>query len=201
MLTLPEQKAFEVTPTGTHIAVCIKVIDLGTQIATYKQPDGSHKVNREVRIEWELPNKKMKDGRPFGVNKKYTLSSNEKSNLVTDVNAWRGRPFTPAEFGAFDLSKLLGKGCMLQVVHKDVAGKIYSNVKGVMALPEGTTVPPPENPLVKFDLSNFDQTVFDGLSDYLKKIISSSPEYKEIHGDEQPSNAESADYEQDAIPF
>lgn len=202
MLTLPEQQKFEETPAGTHIAVCFQIIDLGSQISAFKDAKGEHKVNHKIRVGWELSNEHMKDGRPFAVGKDYTLSSNDRSNLVSDINAWRGKPFTTEEFGSFDISKLLGKACMLQVENTEKDGKIRSKVKGVMAMPKGAVSPVAQNPMVKFDLSNFDQTVYDALPEWIRKIIASSPEYIELHGSGEPSNAESANYDQrEEIPF
>lgn len=178
-LTLPPKQEFEMAPQGTHIATCYQVIDLGSQISEF---NGEKKIHRKVRISWELSSELMKDGRPFSVNKTYNLSSNDKSSLVIDINAWRGKPFTTEEFGSFDLTKLLGKSCMLQVMYNESKGKTYANVKAVMALPKGQASTPLTNPAVGFSLGDFNQSVFDGLTDYLKQMIMASPEFKELKG-------------------
>jgi len=178
-ITLPKQNEFETAPQGTHFATCFQVIDLGSQISEF---NGEKKVHRKLRMAWELPDELMKDGRPFSVNKSYNLSSNEKATLVVDVNSWRGRPFTTEEFGSFDLTILVGKSCLLQVVWKESKGKTFANVGAVMALPKGQTSKTLINPPVKFSLDNFDQAVFDGLSEYLRTTISASPEYKQLKG-------------------
>ena len=50
----------------------------------------------------------------------------------------------------FDVSSILGKGCMLSVIEKDSGGKTYSNIASIGALPKRVTAPPAENPLLYF---------------------------------------------------
>ena len=75
------------------------------------------------QINFELPNltKEFKPGegqKPFSIGKEYTLSLSSKSNLYKDLVSWRGKPFTEEELEGFDLSKLLGKPCQIQIIHK-----------------------------------------------------------------------------------
>ena len=198
-IILPEQQTFEKAPSGSHIATCYKVIDLGSQINDFGK--GEKKVQHQVRITWKLPHAAMADGRPFSIGKSYTLSSNEKSNLVNDINAWRGKPFTPAEFGAFDIEKLISHSCFLQVVHAtSKAGKLYAKVNAIMALPAGQKAVPLANKPTVFGLANFDRTVFEGLPEYWRNTIAASPEFKELmgHDDNQneplPENGEEAPF-------
>lgn len=91
---------YEQPPVGTHLARCIKVIDIGTQKGEFQ---GKVTMKRQVIIGWELPNETMTEGehagKPFGVSKFYTASLNEKANLRADLANWRGRDFTPQELG------------------------------------------------------------------------------------------------------
>ena len=203
-ILMPEQKSYESTPLGTHIATCYQVIDLGSQISDFANERGERDVHRRVRFSWELPNAQMKDGRPFSIGKDYTLSSNEKANLVSDVNAWRGKPFTPAEFGAFDLERLVGHSCLLQVVEKiSKKGKPYTKVGAIMALPTGQKSLPLINPPLKFSLDNFDRAAFDLIPQYWQAMIKSSPEYKELFGnEEQPTTDQGSELPQsEEVPF
>lgn len=94
-LPQPSDAEFELAPAGTHIAVCYRVIDLGTQETTFK---GEVKHQHKILISWEIPDEKMKDGRPFTIGKRYTWSMSEKANLRNDLESWRGK-FTAADFG------------------------------------------------------------------------------------------------------
>lgn len=168
---------FELAPAGTHVGRCYRIIDMGTQYSPFYKKS-SHK----LRIYWELPNELMKDGKPFSVNKQYTLSLGDKANLRQDLESWRGRKFTPEESQGFDITKVLGAPCMLNVNHDKHDDKEYANVTSVIALPKGMTCPAQVNPSFVFELGAFDQTKFDSLPDFLKDKIKQSTEYQQLFG-------------------
>lgn len=178
-LTFPKDTTptFELPPAGTHVATCYRVIDLGTQQIEYQ---GQKKRQYKIMLSWELTDEKMSDGRPFSTHKKYTLSSSEKSSLRKDLESWRGVPFKDEDFGTFDIGVLLGKSCMQGIVHTSENGKTYSNISSILRLPKGMVVQPLENPTVRFDLSAFDQEIYNSLSDNLQATIALSPEYQEL---------------------
>lgn len=163
---------YQQPPAGVHVARCVKIIDIGTQVGEYQ---GKTTSRRQVIIGWELPNEKMDDGQPFVVSKFYTASLGEKANLRKDLENWRGRAFTPEELGGFESKNILGKSCMLSLTPND-KGKI--RVTGVMALPKGTVVPDQINTTFYFSLEEFDAQQFDQLSDGIKKMVEASPEYQ-----------------------
>lgn len=171
---------FTPPPPGTHIARCIRVIDLGTHTSEY---NGQTNTKRQCLIGWELPTELMQggefDGKPFVVSKFYTQSLNEKANLRKDLETWRGRAFTAVELDGFDAKNVLGKPCLVTVVLGD---KKKSKVTSVTSVPKGMQVPAQVNPSVYFSLDEFDQAAFDALSKGIKKLIVDSPEYKEIIG-------------------
>jgi hypothetical protein len=170
---------FDPAPAGAHIGICTTVIDLGTHVTPFiDERTGLPKRNRQVRIGWELPNCKREDGSPHGVATFYTLSLNEKSNLRKDLEAWRSREFTPQELKGFELGSILGKPCFLSVAHKvNAKGETRANVNSIMAVPQGMEVPAQVNPSVLFNIDEWDQAVFDGLSDFVKGQITTSEEY------------------------
>src|SRR6185295_11438565 len=102
----PNETEFELAPAGTHMAVCYRVIDLGTQSGTYM---GKPKSQHKILVSWELPDEKMKDGRPFTIGQRYTWSMSEKATLRKHLEAWRGVPFTDADFGVdgFDVKNII----------------------------------------------------------------------------------------------
>lgn len=169
---------FEQAPIGTHIARCVKVIDIGTQRGEYQ---GKATVRRQCIIGWELPTELMTEGdsagKPFTVSRFYTASLNEKSTLRKDLAQWRGRDFTEQELAGFESKNVLDKCCLVSITPND---KGRARVTGVMALPKNTPVPDRVNGLTYFSLDEFDQKAFDSLSEGYKKLITASPEYRAI---------------------
>jgi hypothetical protein len=167
---------FTPVPAGTHLAICYGLIDLGTQTETFegKPPRQAPK----IRVIWELPNERTADGKPMTIGTFYTVSLHEKSTLRKHLEAWRGRPFTDAELEGFQLVNILGKPCVLSVVHKPrkSGDGVSDSVASVSSLMKGMTVPAQENKQLVFDLEHFDRAIYDGLPEFLKKMIAVSPE-------------------------
>lgn len=213
-LPMPTRGAdFEMCPEGSHVAVCYRVIDLGTQDTTYL---GAAKRKHLILISWELPHEPMNDGRPFTISKRYTYSSDPKANLRKDLESWRGQAFTDADLGEFDIGRLVGVGCMINVMHAEKGEKTYTNVTAIMRLPKGTKAPELFNPRLCLSLSDrpFDYAGFDTLSDGLKDMIRKAPEYvaavegrdpSGVAGEEPPPPTGEGDYgaryDDDPIPF
>lgn len=174
-LTLPKESGgdFELPPADTHIATCYRIIDLGTQQIEW-QNEVKHQ--HKIMLSWEL-NAAMSDGRPFSIHKRYTFSSHEKANMRQDLEAWRGVPFTAEDMGNFKLANLLGKSCLMGIIHSTKNGKTYANISSIMRLPKGMEPPKLVNELLEFDLSHFDADVFAKLSQGIRDTISKSPEY------------------------
>jgi hypothetical protein len=185
---------FEQPPVGTHVARCVKVIDIGTQKGEYQ---GKATFKRQVIIGWELPTELMEGGSPFVVSKFYTASLSEKANLRADLKNWRGRDFTEEELNGFHAKNILGKPCMLSLTTNE-KGKV--RVTGVMALPKGTQVPEQKNESVYLSMepSEFDGEVFESLSEGYKKMIAVSPEYQAL---KSPASSGSVEELTDDIPF
>lgn len=126
---------FVVSPAGPQQAVCCDVIDLGVETNKF-----NGKSQHKIRLRW-LSEHTMPDGRPFMVQKKYTFSLNAKATLSKDLESWRGAPFTDAERAAgFDLERLIGKNCYLNVMHGHRAGNTYADVMTVMRCPKDRPV-------------------------------------------------------------
>jgi len=128
---------FAPAPAGTHAAVCCDVRDLGILETTWQ---GTQKKQHKILVSWQI-DELRDDGKSFLVSRRYTLSLHEKSGLRKDLEAWRGRAFTEPELHQFDVEALIGKGCLLNVIHNQKGGDTYANVAGVMALPKGMTAP------------------------------------------------------------
>lgn len=186
---------FEMTPEGQYTARCYRIIDLGTQTVTNSY---GTKEKHKVMISWELigdDDPKMEDGKPFSVHKSYTVTLSEKGNLRPDLEHWRGKKFTPQELDGFDLSKVLGQYCTIQVIH-DETGK-FANVDTIMAY-KGDK-PKPVNDNVIFDIDNPDMAVFDALSENMKGKIMQAPEWKDNKQPTKASKPDDNDDDQEAI--
>ncbi|MEC7118725.1 MAG: hypothetical protein VXW65_02325 [Pseudomonadota bacterium] len=162
--------------TGTKLARCIGLLDLGTQHDEYQ---GKETIQRKVRIVWELPNEQHGDGVPFVIGKNYTLSLGDKATLRSDLVAWRnGKEFTEQDLDGFDLRAILGKGCFLSVGQNRNKKAV---VNSVMALPKDTPIPEQFHPtqyLSFEDPATVDLKLIDAQPDFIKNMIRSSPEFE-----------------------
>jgi len=126
---------FEMIPSGSFIARCYKMIDVGTHTVSWG--DEPIKPQRQVYLFWEILEDEdgekvaMKDGRPFSVQNRYTLSTHPKSKLRQIVDTWRGKALTDSEAIDFDVAVLAGQYCRLQINHVEANGKTYANVTAV----------------------------------------------------------------------
>lgn len=167
---------FDPVPAGSHIAVCDIVADIGLQKGTDLYP----KPKQQVHLRWELPNERIefeKDGkkqvRPAVIGKTYTASMNEKATLRHHLEAWRGKAFTDEEAAKFDVSAVLGKPCMLTVMHTQKGDKVYANITGIGPLPKGVspkTILPEITPLF---YSPDNTATYQQLPEWLRKKIDS----------------------------
>lgn len=177
---------FKRVPPGAYIGRCFSLIDLGTQLTSGQYGE---KLQHKLRIGWELfgedeqgqPLTVEVDGKtlPLTISKSYTLSLHEKSGLRRDLAAWRGRDFTDEEAKAFDVSKLIGAYCMVNVTTSETNGKTYSNVAGLTPLPGAlkNARPAPVHEPVVFDLDKPDLKVFATFHEKLQETIKKSPEW------------------------
>lgn len=175
MPKLPEKQVsnFEQPPVGNHLGVCYAVIDIGTQEVDYGQGKGPE-LHHQIAILWELPNELTEEKMPHMTSKIYNFSSNEKSNMMKDLQSWRGREFKEDEYANFEIGDVIGAGCFLNCV--DHKGFVKPDT--VAALPKGTKAPKLVNAKCLIDLDEtFDKTAFELLSGYWQLKIQTSPEY------------------------
>jgi hypothetical protein len=144
ILAKDNRRDFAPAPEGLHQGVCIDVVDLGIVKSQWGE-------KHQVEIRWQLVD--LTDdvtGLPFMVLRRYTLSLNEKAKLRAHLEAWRGRKFTAEELEGFDLEKLIGVNCQIQVVH-DLAddGRTWANVSAVVPLGKGMTKVRPSDTYIR----------------------------------------------------
>ena len=205
---------FKPTPEGNHLARCYRIVDLGTQEGSYM---GQPKLSRELQVTWEIyaadehgEAVAMPDGRPYSTTKTYTASLSEKANLRKDLKAWRGQDFTPDELKAFDVSKLLGAACMLNIVHTAKGDKVYANVASISPVPAAMRkmMPKPVNTPVLFSVDDPDMEVMESFHARLQEKIKASVEWRNQRGGAQHAKAGPPEYtygdvadDDDDIPF
>jgi len=172
---------YEPCPAGNHVARCVSMVHIGTIEENYQ---GETKFANKVRLTWELPNERKvfheeKGEQPYVLSKDFTLSMHEKANLRKALESWRGKAFTEKEAEAFNITVLLGKPCMLNVIWKEKKdGNMRADIAGITAMPKGIPCPPQENPTTIFTINSPDWDMFDTLPDFLKGKIRESNEFK-----------------------
>lgn len=194
---------FKKVPPGVYIGRCYSLIDLGTQTSNGQYGE---KKQHKIRVAWELfgedkqgnPLTVEVNGKtmPITINKSYAVSLHENSNLRHDLAAWRGRDFTDEEAKAFDVQKLVGVYCMVNVTQSESNGKTYSNVSGLTPIPGvlKDSKPDPVHSNVVFDLDAPDMTVFKEFHEKLQDTIRKAPEWK---GDK--TTAAENDFDSDVV--
>ena len=197
---------FKRVPPGVYIGRCYSLVDLGTQTSNGQYGE---KHQHKIRVAWELfgedengqPLTIDVDGKemPMTISKSYTVSLHEKAGLRKDLSAWRGRDFTDEEAKAFDVSKLIGAYCMVNVTTSENNGKTYSNVGGLTPLPSAlkNAKPAPVHGHVLFNLDEPNMAVFATFHEKLQEVIKSSPEWKAISGESRGEQWA----EEEQIPF
>jgi len=196
-------KGFDPVAEGVHNAVCYTVVDLGTHL-----DEKFGKRNHSALIGWEIPSERIEIERdgvkmnlPRAISKKYTLSLNEKANLRKDLQTWRGRVFTEKELEGFDIKNLLGKSCMIQVIHNKSSEKTYANIAAIMPLMKGIAPLVPENPLAFYSIQDNRDMIPPGIPDWISDIIKKSDEWTAFKPvEEQPLLPDDIP-DNDEVPF
>lgn len=193
--------ASEITPLkeGTYLAVCNMLVDLGMQYnETYKNSSA------KILIGWELPDETYEYNGEIHhktLSKRYTNSLSDKSNLRQDLISWRSRDFTQEELAAFDLKNIVGKSCLITVIHRESNGKTYANISSIAALPKGFAKGQLSEPPIVFDLDKDDLSVIDKLPAWIGEIIKKSSTYEERLAEPAKITEVSFDDSEEQLPF
>ena len=207
MAIIAENKPVETVliPAGNHIARCYAMVEIGT-VREDKGPYMGKELHK-VRIGWETPHECHDFGKglqPFSIHKEFTLSMFEKATLRKYLESWRGKPFTEEEAEKFDITKLLGKPCMLNIIHvkSKSSGRIYADISSIATLPKVIECPEQVNATVELSFDNWKQHVFEALPDFVKEKIKKSKEYAAITapGHTETPQANGSDSDED-LPF
>ena len=178
---------YEPIPAGNYVARCYQMIQIGT---VNENIMGEIKTMNKVRISWELPTelkvfKEEKGEQPCSISKEFTLSLHEKANLRKFLAGWRGKDFTEEQAKSFDITVLVGKECMLNIIHRtSKQGKTFAEISSISTLPKGLKCPPQINPSFILSYDNFDEEKFNSLPDFIKDKMKTSIEYKSMKNPE-----------------
>lgn len=181
----------ELLEADNYVARCYGLIMTGTK---FDQRFG--KAQTKVVVLWELPTATItieKDGEtkvlPKAQSATYTWSFNEKSNLRKTLEAWRGKAFSAEELKGFDVRKVVGTPCLLNIIQAEREGGIkYNKITSVSKLPNGFECPKQVNPSVIFDITdeNEDLDRMSLLPQWVQDRIRESDEYqKRLYGNEE----------------
>lgn len=203
----------EIIPAGNYVARCYSMIHIGKVEEEYV---GEKKEMNKARITWELPTElrvfKEENGeQPMVISKEYTLSLADKANLRRDLESWRGRGFTEDEAKNFDITRLIGVACMINIIHKpSKSGAIYPVISTISPLPKGLSCPAQINDSFIFDYEeNYSDDKIASFPDFIKDKVKSSVEYRKRNGTyvDLPPTEHAMDTfkedhgEEDSLPF
>lgn len=126
------KKEYTPAPEGLHQAVCIDVVELGLVTTQYQ---GKPYTRRCSEIRWVIEAIDPKTNKQHIVLRRFTESLSTKGHLRPFLEAWRGKKFTNEELKGFDIEKLIGANCQLQIIHNiGNDGETYSNVQAVVPM-------------------------------------------------------------------
>jgi len=177
---MPKAKAIdsdmEIVEAGLHKSRCVRMIDRGTH-----KNEQYGNWNRQFMAMFELPEYLIESGdhqgEPLSVCLFFNLTIGEKSKLRPLLVGWLGRGLTEKEdLEGYEVFDLIGKPAYLNIIHAKSGDKTYANIQSIIPLKE-EDCPAQIGDLVKFDLDNFDQKVFDGFSEKMQEKIESSREW------------------------
>lgn len=188
----------ELIPASNYAARCYQMIHIGT---VQENVMGEMKTMNKVRIGWELPTElrvfnEEKGEQPLVISEEFTLSMHEKSNLRKVLASWRGKDFSEDEAKCFDITKLIGAPCMLNIIHKPSKSNpsnIFAKIGSVSPVPKGLKVPEQINPTFVLEYDKFSWDKFNTLPDFIKTKMQGSLEYAALTNPNHTDTTKRAD--------
>lgn len=132
---------YQLCPAGNQAAQLTCLFDVGTHSESF---GGETKENPKVVAVFQLA-KKDDSGHNYIIGERYTMSLNSKAKLRPIVEGLLGRSLVDGE--ELDPRDLIGKQCLVNIVHDKSGDKTYHNISGVTPLPDGF----PEIPADRFE--------------------------------------------------
>lgn len=189
---------------GTHPARCYGMISLGTQ------PSGVEKYSPSFQalLLFEFPSEIIEvngEKKPMSTNhyiKAYLGSVRKPSKTNLFLTSWRGRAFTDVELAGFDLAKVVGATCLLNIVHSNRNGKTREDIASISPLPKGMTLPIQFNQSIVYEIEEGRNEKFRALPEWIQKKIELCSEWtKPLTKEELQHTHTKADEKFDDVPF
>ena len=196
-------------PTGMHLARCYRIVDLGTQKTEYM---GQVRYLPKVMLQFEIHSENDKgeplqttEGKPLILSKTYTASNSERSNLIKDLQTWRGKEFSESERKQASIIAVIGQWGMINVVETENNGRTYTNISSINPVPAAIKkngLPQAVNPEVIFNLDDFNEEIFNSFSEGIQNKIKQSTEWSQIgSGASQNASVAGFDDMENDLPF
>lgn len=177
-------------PPATYIGICVGIVDMGEQIATFKEGDKARRRDVLLFI-FEVAGQTIDRGNgaePRWLSKRITNTSDKtKATLPKLMSALLGKPIDEIEEDD-DVTEALGKSCLMSVcVKQKAAGGEKNDIDTFMQLPAGTPSPapigqpPPLGKTFAFDIddeSAENMAIFAALPEWMRKEIEQSRQWK-----------------------
>ena len=193
--------SFKPVPAGAHAARCYGMVSIGTQIPT----NPTYQPSFQVVLMFEIPAETIeRDGKqvPLSICR-FLGTSLGKPTKPTKTNqllsSWRGKPFTIDEAKGFDLAKVVGHPCLLNIIHEDKNGQTRESIASISPLPKGMAIPPQINKSIIYEIEHGQNDVFKALPEWLQNKIKACAEWQTPA--EPPVAAPSIPAGQDDVPF
>jgi hypothetical protein len=155
----------------THMARLVGLTTLG------HQPGYTHNGNEiesswKIEFTYELPNSIMKDGRPHWVSEEVKINDFEGKGITSTMMA-RVRTMDPANESndGQDLTKLLGKPCMVTLSEGTNGFVKMKGQAAVGGIPLGLEVPPLVNDPFVFDMDEPDMERYESFPPFKQEKI------------------------------
>lgn len=169
----------DVPEAGTHFARVVGLTDLGHQPGyEYKGEDIASAY--KIELTYELVNSLMADGRPHWVSEEVNVNDFEGDGITSKMMA-RVRVIDRENDSndGKDLTKLVGKPCMVSIVMNDNG---YPKIKGqsaVSGVPSGVEVPALQNPTQIFDMDEPDMDLWEKFPEFKQGKIKAALNFNE----------------------
>lgn len=172
-------------PVGSHPAIIVWIAELGTAMSNYGKDDREQDLLRvfyeiEATVntakEWEA--EKLEE-KLIIVEQNYTAIITEKSKLGKAIAGIYGKQ--AKEIKDFSLDHLLGKKCVINVVHNDAG---YTSVDSVSMESKKMNYHEQEKESFYFWLNEdeFSHEIFDSFAPFVRERIEQSREYNALYG-------------------
>jgi len=122
---------------GQYVAQCVDTINLGEHVHSFAGDDSY--IEQRCALVFRTGEKNSETGEYIDVNKEFTVSMSDRSNLRKFLEQWRGKAYTADQIKTgVALDKLTGNHALLTIAQKpNKAGtRIYSEITAQVGIPK-----------------------------------------------------------------